>query len=218
MRYFIISYKKRPFGESGESCKSDYDLANACINCGTGVKLIGNLGVKGFSNLKKDFFETIDGDFIISTGLYNLIQEKFNDFSLTQVIDSRKNYLDFFHFNSNMTLPRFKIGSSGFVTEGQCQTCKRNGFFTDAEIGNLEKNIPTIIQPYIFKYEKTDLEKYKSDLILNTWECFGLSNRVATGKYVIRFARPLTIVSEKIKEILDSEKLKDIEYEQITIE
>lgn len=216
--YYIISYKNRPLGESGETCKSDYDLSNACIDCGTGAKLIGNLRVKGFSNIKKDFFETLDGDFIISTRLYKRIQENFNDFKLMKVIDSRNNPLDFYHFDSDTTLPRFKKSSSGFVIEGQCQSCKRNGYFTHAEIGNLEKNIPTIIHPDIFKYDKNDLEKYKGELILNTWECFGLSNIIATEKYVIRYARPLTIVSEKIKDIFDRERLKDIEYEQIKIE
>jgi len=218
MRYFIISYKNRPLGESGESCKSEYDLSSACVDCGTGAKLIGTLIVKGFSNIKKDFFETLDEDLIISSRLYNLIRDNLHDFYLNQVVDSRKNKLDFYHFANNVTLPRFKKDSTGFVIEDQCQTCRRNGFFTDAEIGNLERNIPTIIHPYILKYDKNDLVKYNHDLILNTWECFGLSNRVATGNSVIRYARPLTIVSERIKDIFNREKLNDVEYEQLVIE
>lgn len=218
MRHFIILYNKRPLGESGESCKSDYDLSKACVDCGTGAKLTGNLRVKGFSNIKKDFFVTLDGDYIISTRLYNLIKENAIDFNLLQVIDSKNNYLDFYHFANYWTLPRFKKDSTGFVIDRQCQTCKRNGHFTLAEIGDLEKNIPTVIHSYILKYDEVDFEKHKSELILNTWECFGLSNKIATGKYVIRYARPLTIVSEKIKVIFDKEKLKDIEYEQIIIE
>lgn len=218
MRYFIISYKKRALGESGESCKSDYDLSCACIDCGTGAKLTGNLKVKGFSNIRKDFFETLDGDYIISTRLYKLIQKNFNDFKLMQVIDSKNNPLDFYHFDNRVILPRINKGSTGYVIDRQCQTCKRNGYFTHAEIGNLEKSIPTIIHPYIFKYYKNDLEKHKTDLILKTWECFGPSNRIATGKYVIRYARPLTIVSEKIKDIFEREEINDIEYEQIITE
>lgn len=218
MRHFIISYKKRPLGESGESCKSDFDLSSACIDCGTGAKLNGNLKVKGFSNIKRDFFETLDGDYIISTRLYKLIQENFIDFKLTQVIDSRNNPLDFYHFDNRVILPRLKKGSTGYVIDKQCQTCKKNGYFTHSEISNLEKNMPTIIHPYNFKYDKNDLEEHKTELILNTWECFGLSNRIATGKFVIRYARPMTIVSEKIKDIFDKEKLSDIEYQQIIIE
>lgn len=180
--------------------------------------MIGNLKVKGFSNIKKDFFETLAEDYIISTRLCNLIKENFNDFNLLQVIDSKNNLLDFYHLANNVILPRFNKDSTGFVIDRQCQTCKRNGYFTHAEIGDLEKNIPTVIHPYIFKYDKNDFEKHKSELILNTWECFGLSNTIATGKYVIRYARPLTIVSEKIKDIFDREKLNDIEYELIKIE
>jgi len=218
MQYYIITYKNKPIGESGEPCKSDYDLSEACSDCGTGAKLKGSLRVKGFSDVKKDFFETLDSDFIISTRLYNLVRETLNDFVLNQVVNSRNNYLDFYHFAGNMTLPKFNDNSTGFIIEEQCKTCKRNGYFTNVKTGNLEKNIKTIIHPYIFRYFKKDIEKYKSHLILNTWECFGLSNKVATEKCVIRFARPLTIISEKIKNIFDREKVKDIEYEKIIIE
>ena len=218
MRYFIISYKKQPLGESGESCKSDYIFSDACVDCGTGAILANNLKVKAFSNIKKDFFETLDGDFIISKKLYMLIQAKFADFKLERVVGLNNKAIDYYHFSSHITLPKIKSDSTGFVIEGQCQTCKRNGYFKDVEIGDLEKKTPTLIHPYIFKYNKHDIEKFKSNLILNTWECFGLSNKIATCKYIIRYARPLIIVSEKIKDIFESERLKDIEYEQIIIE
>jgi hypothetical protein len=48
LRYYIITYKKRPLGESGESCKSDYNFLDTCDDNGTVAKLIGNLRVKDY--------------------------------------------------------------------------------------------------------------------------------------------------------------------------
>jgi hypothetical protein len=218
MPYYIITYKNRPIGESGESCNSDYDLSSACSVCGTGAKLRGNLKVKGISSIKKDFFETLDGDFIISKNLFDNIRNQLRGFEIYRVINPQNKALDYYHFCSKKTLPQCNSNSTGFVIENQCNTCKRNGYFTHAEIGDLEKNTPTVVHPYAFEYNKNDFEKYNGELILNTWECFGLSNKIPMGNHVARYARPLTIVHERIKNIFDNEKIKNINYEQIIIE
>ena len=218
MRYYIITYNKRPLGESGESCSTNYDLSKACIDCGTGATLSGNLRAKGLSNINKEFFETIDGDFLISQNIYGLLRKNFKDFKLTRVIDSQNNYIDYYHFISTITLPKFNNNSIGFVIEEQCQTCKRNGYFSDAKIGDIKKNIPTVVHPYVLRYKYNNFEKYKDEPILNTWECLGISNRGPSNKSNIRYARPLLIVNEKIKDIFNREKLSGILYEQIIIE
>ena len=218
MLYYRISYKNRPIGESGESCKSKYDLTQACKECGTGATLIGHLRVKGLSKVNKYFLETVDGDYLISKNLYIQIKSSFPQFKLLQVIDSRNNFLDYYHLTGNVTLPKFKKDSSGYIIDRQCQTCKRNGYFTDAEIGDYKKNMPTVVHPYILRYDIADFENIKNEYILNTWECFGLSNKTKNGIHVIRYARPITIVNEDVKNIFDNVKVKGIEYEQIIFE
>ncbi|MBN1185285.1 MAG: hypothetical protein JXB49_23575 [Bacteroidales bacterium] len=218
MKYYIITYFKRPIGESGESCNSLYDLRNACESCGTGAELIGNLRVKGFSNIKKDFFQTLDGDFIISKGILGLIKQIKPDLKLHPVIDSKNHILNFYHLNSSKVLPRFSVNSTGYETENQCVNCKRNGYFNSAIIGDLEKNVPTIVSPLCLIYKKNDFNLFSNNLILKTWECAGLSNKVAINNKVVRYARPWIIVNQTFKDILVNAKIEGINYEKIEIQ
>lgn len=219
MQYYIIQYNNRPLGESGEPCKSDYDFSTACNTCGTGAVLSGNLKVKGFSKINMDFFETLDGDYIISKRLYSKIRDSFKDLALLNVIGMRNKVLiDYFHFTSQIVLPRFQQKSSGLVIEKQCPECMRNGFHNHAIIGDINKNIPTIVSPLNFIYKKCDFENVENSMILKTWECAGLSNKLPGGNFVIRYARPWIIVNQQIRDLLDQEKISSIEYENVVID
>jgi hypothetical protein len=219
MQYSIIQYNNRPLGESGEPCKSEYDFSTACNTCGTGAVLTGNLRVKGFSKINKDFFATLDGDYIISKRLYGKIRDSYKDLTLLNVIDMRNKVLvDYYHLTSKIVLPRFQQKSTGLVIEKQCPECKRNGFFSHAIIGDIEKNIPTIVTPYNFIYKRFDFESIGNSMIIKTWECAGLSNKMPRGNFVIRYARPWIIVNQQIRAIFDQEKISNIEYENVIIE
>ena len=218
MNYYIISYKENPTGESGEQCKTEYDFTYACDECGTGAEVIGNLRVKSLSNIKKDFFETIDGDFIVSNRFYQNIKSYFANLELNQVRDSKNQLMDFFHFNSNIVLPKFGNNSTGYIVENQCPICKRNGYFCDAQIGNVETKTPTIIKPLILKYKKRELEEFENSIIMKTWECYGLSNKIPKGKYLTRYARPLIIVNETMKTIFGNEGITNVDFDKIMIE
>ena len=145
MQYYLVTYKGRPIGGSGESTRSDYNFAEACDTCGTGAKLTGSLKVRGILDTRNEIFETLDGDLIISRGLYEKIKELYPDFELLNVVDTKNKPLTYYHLTSNFLLPRFNGTSTGFVIDGQCQKCKRNGYFNSAVIGDLERNIPTIV-------------------------------------------------------------------------
>jgi len=109
MQHYIIQYTKKPLGESGEPCKSDYDFSTACNTCGTGAFLTGNLRVKGFSKINKDFFETLDGDYIISKRLYGKIRDSYKDFTLlNECIQINKVTFDQYYFISKTVLKRFQ--------------------------------------------------------------------------------------------------------------
>jgi len=219
MQHYIIQYTNRPLGESGEPCKSEYDFSNACNTCGTGAVLAGNLRVKGFSKIKKDFIETLDGDYIISKRLYGKIRDSYKDFTLLNVIDMRNKVLvDYYHLTSKIVLPRFQQKSNGFVIEKQCHDCKRNGFFNHAIIGDIKKNIPTIVSPLNFIYKKCDFVSIANSMILETWECAGLSNKIAKGNFVIRYARPWIMINQQLKDLFDQEKISNIDYESVLIE
>src|SRR6187549_3556919 len=136
MQYYLITYKTKPIGDSGESTESDYNLADACDACGTGAKLTGTLKVSGILDTRKEIFETLAGDFIISGGLYEKIRELYRDFELLNVVDTKGRPLKYYHLTSNFLLPRFNETSTGFIVDGQCQKCRRNGYFNSALIGD----------------------------------------------------------------------------------
>lgn len=218
MNYYIIGYKNKPIGESGESCKSEYDFKDACDICGTGAKLIKDLRVKGFSKINKDFFETLDGDFIISKRIYEIIKQDQLRFILKPVVDYKNNKLDFYHLNPSNVLPKFENKSTGYIIENQCEKCNRNGFFNDFVIGDLGNGIETIVHPLYLVYKENDLKAINNDLILKTWECVGLSNKETYGKYVVRYARPWIIINQVLKDIFEKLKIEGVNYEQIKLE
>jgi len=215
MKYFILNYIKGALGESGECCKNNYDFENACEVCGTGAKLIGKLRTKGLSKIKKDFFETLDGDIIISKRLYEeLVKEKIRLNDIKNIVDFKNRDLPFFHLSSLLTLPPV-TEKEGLVTEGQCSSCKRNGYFNKAIIGNKERNIPTQVFTIGLHYSKINANFLELGDFFHTWECIGLSNRIAYGNYVIRYARPLLIVNERLKTALQKLKISGLDFEQI---
>jgi hypothetical protein len=218
MKFYLIDYIEKPKGYSGERCNSTYDLSEACRNCGTGAKLIGNLITKGITAVKLHFFATISDDFLISEELYKfLLSNDIEISNLKKVLDSRKNELPFYFFYAETNFPRFLPSSEGLIIERQCPACKRNGYFSDAKIGDVKKGIPTVITPLRLKYQGISKEFLASSELFNTWEHLGLSNLKAEGTKVIRYARPMLIVSERIKKTFEEYGVKNAVFEEVLI-
>ena len=144
MKYYTLIYtgKKRIGIESGELLGNRYDFTDACDTCGTNAKLVENLVVKGFDKIKKDFFATLDDDYIVSKNLFNeLILNKVNLPGIKKVVDKKGNLLTFYHLTSDYIFPPFHPKSSGLKTDRQCASCRRNGYFGEIIMGDLEKGI-----------------------------------------------------------------------------
>jgi len=218
MKYFVIIYTAKPKGESGETCISTYNLDNACKRCGTGARLIDNLISKGLSSIKTHFFATLSGDFLISNELYKfLIDKGIKLKSLKKVVDSKRKETTFYHLYTEISFPKSLPSSEGLVTERQCQVCKRNGYFNDVKIGDYKKGIPTVIVPLKLIYQGINKDFLESSERFNTWEHFGLSNLKAEGMKVVRYARPMLIVSERIKLAFEEYKVKDAKFAEIIL-
>lgn len=218
MKYFVLDYNKAAIGESGEACKSIYDLSHACKKCGTGATLQGQLRTIRLGKVSKEFFPTLDDDYIISEHLYNYLKEE--DVKLgkiSQIVNFKNIKLPFYHLYSTLSLPP-AIKKDGFTIENQCNECKRNGYFNTAIFSPLGSNIPTKILPYNLHYQSFDMSIFSQTDFAFTWECMGLSNLKAHGNFVVRYARPLLVVSEKFKLTLEKLKIKGVEFEQIIID
>jgi hypothetical protein len=215
MKYYVLINRSPQKGQSGESCGSHYDLRNACKKCGTGAQLDGKLYVRGLNNVKESLVSTFDGDVLVSTELYTTLVT-IGNLDLFPVFDQKENQLRFYHLSSKFSFPRMLPQSQGLKVEDQCEVCKKNGYFNDVIIGDIEKGIKTYIAPFVFHYEIDKVLLNQSD-IFHTWEHIGLSNLKSEGNKVIRYARPLLIVSERVKEILETFKLKKVSFSEVII-
>jgi hypothetical protein len=218
MKYYILSYRSFPKGESGESAGSKYDLNNACTSCGTRAELIGTLYTKGLNHVKENFFYTLDGDLLISNEIYSaLVKNGIILLQVSQVVDQKGNSLPFYHLNPRLSFPKLLQQSQGLKIEDQCPVCKQNGYFNDVIIGNLAKGISTHAMPLTFHYGGVDASLLSLSDIFHTWEHMGLSNLRAEENKVIRYARPLLIVSEKVKKALGNFKIKKLSFAEVII-
>lgn len=218
MKYYVIEYHAKPKGYSGERCNSIYDLTEVCKNCGTGAKLVSSLITKGITEIKTSFFATLSGDFLISEELYNfLLSLGVQVVNLKKVVDSKKNELSFYHFSAEVTFPKSLPSSEGLVIERQCPVCKQNGYYCDAKIGDAAKGIPTVITPLRLKYKGISKDFLASSVLFNTWEHLAVSNLKADGMNVIRYARPMLIVNERIKKAFEEYGVKNAVYEEVII-
>lgn len=218
MKYFVQIYIGKQNGNSGERVKDCYNFDNSCSNCGANAKLTGNLPVKGVNAIKKDFFATLNDDFLISESLYNeLILNQVNLSGIKNVVDKKDNALPFYHFTSDFVFPPFLAESTGLKTDRQCPICKRNGYFSEIIMGNLEKGIKTQTMPLKLKYSNIEESFLKQSDVFVTWENMGYSNLKTEGKYVMRLARPLLIVSERVKSVFEAQKIKDVKFEEVEI-
>lgn len=215
MQFFILTYTGKPLGESGECCNTNYDLATACENCGTGARVLGSLHTKGLTKIAKDFFQTNDGDTIISAKFKeDMVISNIKIGQLTKVVDYRGKELPYYYLTSDFMLPK-ATDIKGLIIEGQCNVCKQNGYFNDVIIGNIKQGVPTVIKPVEFFYNNIDDNFLRQSDVFLSWEHMGKSNLVAHDKYVVRYARPLLIVSELLYNFLTSKGVKNIKVEPI---
>lgn len=218
MKYYIIFYSGSMKGESGEPCNSKYTFQYACDACGTGTMLVGNLTAKGLSNVKNNFFETYDYDYLISKELFDfMINKNLKIANCLNVIDSKGKPTNYYHFTSKYIMPKKSYKSTGLVIDHQCPVCSRNGFFNEAIAEESENGKRYKPLPIKLVYENIDKEFLESSDIFVTWECFGWSNLVAEGFKAVRYARPFVIVSENIKNAFEDFKIKNVNFEEVYI-
>lgn len=219
MKFYVLKYTANPKGYSGERCNSSYDVSNSCSNCRSGVKLIGNLITKGITNVRTSFFVTLSGDFLISQELYDFMSGKgLRIKELRIVVDYKKKELPYYHLYTEQVFPKFLQNSEGLIIENQCPICHRNGYFSDVKIGDNKKNIPTVITPLVLRYTEIPLNFLESSEFFSTWEYLGLSNLKVEGIKIVRYARPMMIVSERIKLAFEEFGVKNAKFEEVIIQ
>lgn len=213
-KFYALFLRSSPHGESGESINTIYDMANSCKRCGTGAIVIPPLVVK--TSYKKELTLTLNDDFLLSENVYNhlkLANVKGVE-NLYKVLNKRTNTVVYYHLTSPYIFPKMLPTSEGIQTEDQCTECHRDGYY-DKII--MKPFMPSIPIPAVYKYKIEDVSFLNQSDIYTTWECFCVSNLIASEKYVVGYARPVIIIRENVKLILESLKIKKLEFEPIII-
>jgi hypothetical protein len=99
---------------------------------------------------------------------------------------------------------RFSDLSTGIVRERPCATCDRDGYF----------GIPH--QPTLLRYQGVEAALLERDL-LATYERFGNSRLREPFRESV-FAAPLFIASDRLTRVLEVERVKGVELEQVSFE
>jgi hypothetical protein len=213
--YFVLTYIGSSVGESGEPVGSVFDLTKACTNCGTGARVVGNLNVKNIETTKH-LFTTLDGDSVISQALKDCLeQSNILMGGLYPIVDSKYKELPFYHLNPPLYFPKSDPDSKGLKIENQCHICHRDGYFNDVVIGNLVKGIKTEVKPLQLVYTSIEEGLLKGSDVFYSWEHMGTSNIKPVGVKVLRYARPLLVISKLMKDLLIEFKVKNVIFEQI---
>lgn len=213
INYFHIIYNAAPKGESSEGCGQSFDLTNACKICGTGAQFIGNTYTKGIEKIDHDFFETLDGDYIISHKLYTLLigHYKIKLGDTLQTVNSRKKFIPFYHIKPFMKLPKANKLEGIEIDKGRrCNTCLRESYYNiliKDPLGNKVGSTAFIYSTNIFK----QISQGQHD-ILQSWEYFGESTLSVPATKKPLFARPALLISGKLRDAFEELKLKNIKY------
>lgn len=100
---------------------------------------------------------------------------------VSEVLDYRGNRMPLYHLNPRHSFPKMLPQSEGLIVESQCTVCRRNGYFNEAVIGNLEKGVRTYVKRLSFHYLQVEDTLLNASDIFHTWEHMGYSNLKAEG-------------------------------------
>jgi len=196
----VIRNEAKIFG--GPSTGTTYDLTRACKRCGTGAEQVGPLFLSKAQAPKRDLFSILTHELLVSPSLEDALRRAGVE-SFGEVLEAGSHRkIPFSQLMPQGTLPPFSQGTTGFTRYRPCPVCNRDGHFDDPET------------PVIIKYSCLREEMLSSD-VLATFERFGLSAlRDPFADSV--FASPLYLAGERVLDVLESERVKGIDFEPVT--
>jgi hypothetical protein len=215
-KYYVLWLKSSQVGDSGFRSEN-YDLESGCPVCGTGAKLKGKLETKCLGKISRDIQLTYYFDMLISEKLYFAIKEVIPSFTLKNIVNSKDEDLNFYHFFSDYNFPKMNSESRGIMIEDdqnfpRCLNCGRSHFYPVLIFHGGQKGTEIVPKKYI--YEGVSADFLNKSEVFTTWEHFSASS-IRKERFFL--ARPEIIISETIKEIFESFKIRNMVYEEVII-
>jgi len=187
----------------GPSNGTEYNLEDACKYCGTGAKRVGPMIFDVRSPAKSALFATLDREFIVKKELADEIRGKGIDCTEEVIFKKTGETIPFEIITPQAILPPFSKTTRGYKREDQCKHCGRDGYFDKID------------EPLELRYENLPDILLEKD-VLCTYECFGNSGLREPFKDSV-FAAPKHVVSDRIKDIVQKWKTRDVRFEPVFI-
>jgi hypothetical protein len=194
---------RAPKGTGGPEHGTEYDLSTACPRCGSGARQVSALHVREFPK-RGPIFETLDGEYLVSERLRDAILAiRPSGLELREAIDAASGYGTGFFQVLAESLPPMEAATMGILREDSCTDCGRDGHFSDLE------------QPKRIVYRRVQLPEPLLDAHF-TYEWFGNSKlRIPFAES--SFAHPLLLVSTRIYDVFEAQRVPSLRFEPVTV-
>jgi hypothetical protein len=195
-------------GYGGPRYGTGFDLDDACPQCGTGARPVGDVFLKASDIPKKaDVFQTLDGEYIVSDRVREeLTKAGITGAELHGVRAARKDErLPWSQLVAPFELPPFDPETTGgVVRQDPCPHCERDGYFGTAK-SPLELR---------YTFGADSLEEVPD--LASTWEHFGLSKLAEPFEESV-FAQPLLLVKPRVIGLLQKLKVRQLEFVPVSL-
>jgi hypothetical protein len=124
-------------GMGGPTHGTEFDLSDACSECGTGARQRGALALRKADLPKNvDLFQTLDGEVLASPSLAKALEGAgLTGLELRQAVGHRDGgALDWFQLLPVSEMPPWHSSSLGYEREEPCPSCDRDGYFDDPNV------------------------------------------------------------------------------------
>ena len=113
--------------EGGAEFGTDYDLSDACPDCGVGAIPKGARILKNIPASTKPLVHTYEGEIIVNNAIVKALQS-IGVASLIDIHNTQGKVQPFKELRQEAILPPFSAKTTGYETECPCQTCTLRRF------------------------------------------------------------------------------------------
>lgn len=209
--FLRLAVVRAPKGFGGPWYGTQYDLSQACSQCGSGARQTSPLVLKrGEIQIPKNrrVFQTLDWEVLVTPEFARVFQEAgVTGVELRQAIASTdRQPLSWFQLLPQLTMPPMAPCSEGIIRgkPEPCPQCDRDGYFGTTQ------------EPELIRYLARDASPAGLPDVTQTWEYFGKSGlREPLEKS--HFAHPYILVKLKVFALFRQHKVHEVGFRPVEI-
>ena len=205
-----LAMRTRERGVGGPAHGTEYDISKACPLCGTGAIQTSPLILKPKQFPKKALmFQTMDDEYLVSSKVQQVLaKEKFSGLEMRQAIAMATGPVPWYQLIASFVMPPLSKRTKRIIRDPlppPCTRCNRDGHFHTFE------------EPSMITYDAADVNVNDLPDAAVTWEHFGVGG-LQTPLNESNFSSTRLLVSQRVFEVLQGQKLRGLCFEPIRID